>query len=413
MAAITLIFVGTSIAWMVLGATINYRTQDSGAHLTPGVSSTWGTPQEQRPPVATYEVMDMTRVETHEQGKTQVRMERRFRSVPLPLESSRIRVKLALDYRQKGLLWFSTYTVDLDGTYRFSNPTISPQNVTFRVKFPAAKAIYDGFVMEINGHVTNFSSDKEGAWVQAPVAAGETATLRFAYRSQGLESWRYKPGDDVTESRDFQLTMATNFKAIDFPADTLSPTEKRETASGWELGWRYQNLISGFQIGMTMPQRLQPGPLAGEISYFAPVSLLLFFFVMVIITTVRRIELHPMNYFFLAGAFFAFHLLLAYLVDHVSIHAAFAISAAVSVFLVVSYLRLVVGARFAAVEACGAQFLYLVLFSYAFFFKGFTGLAVTIGCVVTLFLAMQVTGRIRWAERFGGRQNRPIDSYQS
>ena len=72
---------------------------------------------------------------------------------------------------------------------------------------------------------------------------------------------------------------------------------------------------------------------------------------MFIITTLRNIYLHPMNYFFLATAFFAFHLLLAYLVDHISIHAAMAISSVVSVALVVSYLRLVVGMRFAALEA--------------------------------------------------------------
>jgi inner membrane protein involved in colicin E2 resistance len=87
-------------------------------------------------------------------------------------------------------------------------------------------------------------------------------------------------------------------------------------------------------------------------------------------------------------------------VDHISIHAAFVICSFVSVFLVVSYLRLVVGIRFAAVEAGIAQLIYLVLFSYAFFFKGFTGLAITIGSIITLFVVMQMTGRIKWAEKF-------------
>jgi len=41
------------------------------------------------------------------------------------------------------------------------------------------------------------------------------------------------------------------------------------------------------------------------------------------------------------------------------------------------------------------------LFSYAFFFEGFTGLAVTIGTIITLFVVMQMTGRIRWEEKFG------------
>ena len=86
--------------------------------------------------------------------------------------------------------------------------------------------------------------------------------------------------------------------------------------------------------------------------------------------------------------------------DHLSIHVSFVICSAVSIALVVSYLRLVVGMRFAAVEAGLAQLIYLVLFSYAFFFKGFTGLVVTIGSILTLFVVMQMTGRIRWAEKF-------------
>jgi inner membrane protein involved in colicin E2 resistance len=194
--------------------------------------------------------------------------------------------------------------------------------------------------------------------------------------------------------------MTTNFKDIDFPDNTLSPSQKNETDTGYDLKWSYTSLLSGYQIAMVMPEKLQPGPLAGRISFFAPVSLFFFFFLMLIITTMRGIDLHPMNYFFLAAAFFSFHLLLAYLVDHVSIHASFAISSAVSVFLVVSYLRLVVGTRFASREAALAQFIYLVMFSYAFFLKGFTGLAITIGSVLTLFVVMQVTGRIRWTEKF-------------
>jgi inner membrane protein involved in colicin E2 resistance len=160
-----------------------------------------------------------------------------------------------------------------------------------------------------------------------------------------------------------------------------------------------------------MPEKLQPGPLAGRISLFAPVSLFFFFFLMFIITTMRGIELHPMNYFFLATAFFSFHLLLAYLVDHVSIHVAFVICSAVSIFLVVSYLRLVTGMRFASGEAAFAQFIYLVMFSYAFFFKGFTGLAVTIGSIITLFIVMQLTGRVRWAEKFASKtEATPVES---
>jgi hypothetical protein len=61
--------------------------------------------------------------------------------------------------------------------------------------------------------------------------------------------------------------------------------------------------------------------------------------------------------------------------------------------------------RFAALEAGLAQSIYLVLFSYAFFFQGFTGLAITIGSILTLFVVMQATGRIRWEEKFAQLQS--------
>ena len=103
-----------------------------------------------------------------------------------------------------------------------------------------------------------------------------------------------------------------------------------------------------------------------------------------------------MHYFFLGAAFFAFHLLLAYLVDHVDVGAAMAAASVVSLALVVSYVRLVAGLRFALVEVGGAQLVYLVGFASTFFLEGFTGLSVTLLSIATLFVVMQATGRVDW-----------------
>lgn len=408
--ALAFIFVCTSIAWVILGTTIFSRTYDSNEQLQGRVASTWGTAQQQSPPTATYTATDVVSSTTVEDGKVVLHRENVQRQILLPAEASLIHVNLHLTPRQKGLLWYSTYAVDFAGDYTFRNNTAEARTVDFRLKFPAQKAIYDGLQMKVNQQTVALATDDQGTVGQATIGAGETAILHVAYRSQGLDSWRYQLGDGIAQARDFVLTMQTNFRDIDFADDTLSPTSKELVPSSWQLTWQYANLVSGFQIGMTMPQKLQPGPLAGEISYAAPVSLFFFFFLMFIITTLRNIDLHPMNYFFLATAFFAFHLLLAYLVDHISIHAAMILSSVVSVALVVSYLRLVVGLRFAALEAGTAQLIYLVLFSYAFFWKGFTGLAITVIAITTLFVVMQATGRIRWSDRFATRARVPLPS---
>jgi len=399
--AIAFIFVCASVAWAILGGTIFARTYDSAASSDNRVASTWGAPQNQAPPTASFREIVSRKEESTENGKKIVKTIQEEVTTLLPLESSAVDVALDLEHRQKGLLWYSTYKVAFAGIYGFRNTSDKERTVNFVLNFPTSKAIYDDLVFTVDGTPVTVSNEQNAAMGSIKVPVGQVASLAVGYRSQGLNEWRYSfSSQDVAQVRDFSMKMKTNFKDIDFPDNTLSPSEKHETAAGWDLTWSYKNLVSGYQIAMVMPEKLQPGPLAGRISFFAPVSLFFFFFIMLIITTMRGIELHPMNYFFLAAAFFSFHLLLAYLVDHVSIHLAFAISAAASVFLVVSYLRLVVGLHFASREAAVAQFVYLVMFSYAFFLKGFTGLAITIGSVVTLFVAMQVTGRIRWADKF-------------
>lgn len=391
-AIIAILFLST-VAWFILSASIATRTNDAGTGLGPAVESSWGTPQEQFPPSATTSRLVQTEVEdpqTHATKNETQRVE-----TALPLESSRVKVAFDLEQRQKGLLWFPTYRVDFHGDYAVRN-TSPADEVTIRLPFPAPDAIYDDLVLRIDGK--NVPTTTENGCVSAVVTRppGSLIRIESGYRSQGMRTWKYTFGKGVAQVHDFALEMRTNFRDIDFPPGSLSPAAKQPTPRGWLLTWRYANVVSGYGIGMVMPEKLQPGPLAGRISTFAPVSLLFFFFFLFVIATLRKLALHPMHYFFLAAAFFAFHLLLAYLVDHISIHAAFVAASAVSIFLVVSYLRVVVSARFAWREAALAQLVYLVLFSYAFFFKGFTGLAITIGAIASLFAAMQMTARVDW-----------------
>ena len=403
--AIIAIFACTCVAWMILGTSIYLRTENAGSELSSRVASTWGTAQEQHPPVASYVTKVTKTVETEENGKKIKKTETHDVSNVVPLDSSQIVADLHIDYRQKGLLWFSTYRVGFAGNYTFQNPTGQEESFTIRLPLPSKQAVYDGMEISLDRQVLPLDFSGAEAAAHGVLKPNATGAVRIAYRSQGQDNWIYKfsSGDEVARVKDLHLLVKTDFGGFDFPENSLSPTEKRQTSEGWELQWDYQNLVSGFNIALRMPQKLQPGPLVGRISYFAPVPLFFFFFLVFILSTLRGIDLHPMNYFFLACAFFAFHLLLAYLCDHVSIHAGFVISSVASILLVVTYLRLVVNLRFAVVEAGLSQLIYLVLFSYAFFFEGFTGLAITIGAILTLFVVMQMTGRIQWTEKFARR----------
>ena len=404
--AVGFIYGCTALAWFVLGTSLVQRTGASDERLAQEVARLWGGRHDQPAPRAWVERPKEVRENVQEKDAagnivhkavTKTVTEREA----IPLDASRITVDLQLDQRRKGLLWYDTYAVAFAGRYRFQNPDDVRRPVVVELPFPSAEAIYDGFRFTVNGQDAPPVSDLgHGASLRTELPPRGEGTIAVAYRSRGLGEWTYSFGPGVGQVRDFQLDMTTDFAAIDFPAGTLSPTRRARQGAGWSLAWRFDSLVTGQKIGMDPPDRLNPGPLAARITFFAPVSLLFFMTVLVMLGILERRSLHPMHYFFLAAAFFSFHLLLAYLVDHVDVHAAFLTAAATSIFLVVSYLRLVAGNRFAFGKAGLAQLVFLVLFSYAFFFEGYAGLTVTVGAVATLFVLMQMTGRVDWEEVF-------------
>ena len=382
--AIAAIFCATATGWFILGFDLTQRSGERSGSLGAEVAGEWGPAMDQPHPVVYYTSPASA------DGKKR-----------LPPAASDVAVSLSYEPKKKGLLRYRTYVVDFHADYTIENPTPITQTFYVNFQFPAADASYENFAFQLGDTVsTKNATAAAGVTEAVTLAAGAATHLRVAYRSRGLDHWGYGFGD-TTRVRHFVLTMKTDFADIDFPVGTGSPGQRARAGEGWRLAWNYPDVIGAQPIGMAMPGLLNPGPVATRITFFAPVSLLFFFTVLIIVGALRGVNLHPMNYFFLAAAFFAFQLLFAYLVDLIPLGLAFAVAALVSMGLVGGYLRAAAGAAFAWI-AVAAQFAYLVLFSYSFFFEGLTGLTITIGAVVTLALLMTLTARVNWAAKFSG-----------
>ena len=384
--AIAFIGAATTLCWVILGASLNLRT-NGRSFLGDEVAGSWGPPMSQPHPLVYYVSPGSA------DGKKR-----------LPPASSKVRVDLSYAPQKKGLLRYRTYTVDFEGDYTIQNDTPITQTFYVNFQFPSTSTSYENFMLRL-GEVTSTKSVATTGGVTEAVTlpAGGVAPLHVAYRSRGLDTWGYNFGD-TTRVRQFALTMRTDFDEIDFPGGTSSPTARKHLPEkpGWELLWNYPDVIGAQPLAMSMPGLLNPGPVAQRITFFAPVSLLFFFTVLIIMGTLRGVNLHPVNYFFLAAGFFAFQLLFAYLVDLIPIGVAFALASAVSLALVGGYLWKAAGAGFARMAAL-AQFAYMVLFSYSFFFEGLTGLTITIGAIITLALLMAKTARVDWSTKFAAR----------
>ncbi|HIG75120.1 MAG TPA: hypothetical protein EYQ24_11240 [Bacteroidetes bacterium] len=403
--AVAFIFLCCCVAWVILGGTVHERTRSQDLDMHREVGRLWGGEQVQHAPTLTrLETVrqSVTRPKEGAPGETESVTVTREVTHPAPLAQSRVGADLELEHRRKGLLWYPTYGVAFGGAYAFANETDETATYRFRFRLPDAAAVFGGVTLQVDGEPVEATVESGALQHEMELEPGERAAVRVGYTSGGTGAWRYEladggaSGSGVATIRDFALTMTTDFRDIDFPGGTLSPTTKKRTESGWRLSWDTGTLVTDAAIGMAMPQKLNPGPWVSRVTFFAPVSLFLFFFCVFVMALLRGVRLHPMHYFFLGAAFFAFHLLLAYLVDHVDVGAAMAAASVVSLALVVSYVRLVAGLRFALVEVGGAQLVYLVGFASTFFLEGFTGLSVTLLSIATLFVVMQATGRVDW-----------------
>jgi len=394
------VWAGCTAAWMLLGTTLLVRSGETSSALVNEVHQLWGPPLDQAAPVGQY-----TEQRPREERRTLYDATGRpFESViqkmedvtsPLPLVSTRAQVSLALEHRQKGLLWFATYAADFEGRYVVVNDTAVVRRTSMTFPLPARGAIYDGFeVLDEKGKPIAADVDGGAAHWSVTLEPGGRHPFTVRYRTRGTSSWTYRPaaaGGSVI--RDFSLEMASNAAGIDFSPGSISPTRATIQGHRWRGLWEFRSLVGSAPISLELPQKTNPGPLAARITFFAPVALLFYFFVVGLLAEGRGHRLHPLSWFLIGCAFFADHLLFAYLADHVPLWVALTLSSGASILLAVTYAQWLVGWRFALREMGLAQLVYLVGFSLTFLLKGFTGLSITVGAVLTLFMMMQVTGR--------------------
>ena len=383
----SLIIIGcTTISWFILGAALSQRTRNSSFAIQNEVSDVWGPPIIQQHPHAWFDTPNAPG------GKAQV----------LP-STSRIKVNLDSDPKRRGLFWHQTYDVRFQGDYTFTNPTKIPQ--TFYVSFPLPPetAGLHGFEFRLgDGEQAAQAMPGESGVVTRAIQlpASGSVTLKTAYGTRGTDTWRYEFPDKRRISG-FQLAMRTDFHEINFPVGTGSADEDKryKDATGYDLIWDYPDVLAAQSIGMDMPKRLNAGPVASRIAFFAPVSLLFFVTVVLLIGGMKGIALHPMHVFFISAGFFAFHLLFAYLVDILPLAPSFAIAASTSLLLVSGYLKAVAGKRLFSI-ALPAQGIYMVAFSASFFIDGLTGITLTVLSIATLALLMFLTAKTDWMRYF-------------
>ena len=434
--AVGLIFVGFSIAWIILGNVNTSRTGKQSQVLLARVQNAYGGPLVITPPQMFYEVAFEKKATINGIDTLSTYKQKEL----VDPSKSDISIDLRMERKKIGNLWFPIFTAVYQGEYEYNFKSI-PKEFRSQTLFllpglNSSESLFNNIEMKINDAVIQplsklvagtpielekqvilagnvsviFNYETTGTDYMLYVLSGQKQPLQksdseenFSRETDNIKE-KYDSLERLTRLDDFNVKVTTDFKKYDFPNRTIPPTKREEKSNITEFYWEFNKTVTGKNIGIIIPKLRNPGEIAGRISFFAPVSLLFFFVVMIIISLLNKKVLHPMHYFFLAATFLSFHLMFSYVADHVSIYLAFGIAAFISCLLTFSFLVRIHRWRYAVI-AMSLQFLYLIVFSWSFFYKtaeglGITGLIVTIVSVITLFVLMRVTGKINWDQVF-------------
>ena len=212
--AVGCIYLCTAVAWFILGGALTHRSVDRSGNFKHEVMQTWGPELRQAHPVAWYD---------SPAGAT-------GRSAVSP-SASAIDVKLGYEPKRKGLFWYRTYTTEFEANYGIPNPTPIDQTVYVAFTLPSQDASFNAFTFELDGAGVDEPVLREGTITQAVVIpAHSSAPLKVTYHARGLNRWDYNLGN-ADRVQNFVLTMQSDFKDINFPAGTGSPTSRSEIAA--------------------------------------------------------------------------------------------------------------------------------------------------------------------------------------
>ncbi len=359
----------------VIASQVTSRTDFASTELSDDVESRWGAPVEQAAPS----------IRAVPSGTVFTEL------TPVPLSAQHVTVKAAMNYRKRGLAYFSGFDFVFDGTFVARNPQAHDIDVAFvfPVEVDKSQVLLSELAFEVDGAPASLDLGPRGdrlVWTgRLPV--GGKATFRIRYRARGLESFVYRL-DPALPARDVRLTLdVTGGDNVDYPPFVLAANEVTRGGGAATLTWSFPSLESGVALGAVLPSLKQYDALMGTMAGRAFAPGLAFLVGLTLLSLKHRRRLAAWEVFLAAAAFGFTSVLLAYLGAFVHFVAAWAFTMAfmgAAVGLYVSRLFPAESWRWLVGGWVATQ----VLPTLAVLLPGYTGLVYTLELLVALLATM-------------------------
>jgi hypothetical protein len=372
------IFIPLLLGWLLLAGRLEYRTNKAMYYQLDSVKQIWGGNLAQPMPSVRYkrfgsDVSSLSKGEIH---------------------SSDIAVTLKMDYRKKGLVYYTGYNAEFTGKYQINNP--ENENIYLSFIFPYPTQQGEGLLQNVK-LLVNGKEDLEDTEYQpnltlwtGVLGPAESLDITVQYDGRGLDQFEYG-FESAEQINNFQMQIdVQGAKELDYAESTMPPTESsQETESGKILSWKLDKALTQLNIGVILPDKLNVEKQLFIMMYRAPVFFLLFLASLVAIIRLSGEKVNFIPIVITSIAYFFFYPLFAYLVMYMGLILSLSISFAVIGLLILNYIRILYGIKI-GLSVFIAYIFYLGITSLAALLPEYTGLILTIEAVVLMGIIMQV-----------------------
>jgi hypothetical protein len=365
-------------AGVIVGGQVEDRADFANTELAQGVEDRWGEPVRQ--PAPSLRVVESGSVFTELK--------------PMPFDSQHVRVDAAMNYRKRGLRYFSGFDFTFRADYAYANRSTHDEDVAFifPIEFNKSQVLLSDVELSVNGKPAQVELKENGTcllWT-GRVPGGSRVAFTLGYKARGLGSFIYRL-DPSLAAKDIAVHLSvTGGDNFDFPEGTLSAQSITQTHDALTFDWRYSALESGVTLGLILPSEKSYDAIIATMARRAWAPFLSFFGLWFVLSLGSRRKLMFYEVALLSVTYAFFFVLVAYLSAFIHFYVAWPLGLAVMGAAATLYLKKLFPETKAWLFALGWVWSMGVP-TLAVVVPGYTGLIYTLELLAALLVALHLS----------------------
>jgi hypothetical protein len=307
--------------------------------------------------------------------------------------SSEINGELNMDYRRKGLTYFTTFVSQISAQYQLKNESDEEVNTEFFFPLPTEESLVWNAAIEVNDSQGDTTVNEQGLTWEGSMSPQEEKQIIIKYSARGLDQFSYALNKS-NGPQDLTMNLSINgAEKIDFPQGALSPSSIIERDNGWDLSWQFNKVLSSPSITVKMFAKQNISDQIARLFWFVPILLIGYILSLKGLAHLRQQRLTNFDYILLSALYTIFYPFLAYLVSvfaELNLFSGLALAFAAITPIVLYLQQYLFDLKFTLTKGILLQLIFTGFFPVALLIPELTGLLAIGGTIVLLAIIVQL-----------------------